>query len=635
MALPKVKEGQTLDMKKEKIFPIISKLFSDLSKHDTPAANRKNPELYEEDSFYLEKQNSLGCWAHVLGVILGFRLHPSIENEDWLVAFLISFFKIPAVEGLYENIEPSWLCVEEDNGLDMEQVRKELGMSEKNTYDLVTTDSTFDLGGPPPASIDKFLRALQSNFFGKGLSNLDAHFLFTSMNNCTGTTLESNPYLGAKHIGRLEILCEEEVLCAFFDNGCNYIVLSHRLLPNSQLLHYVIFWKCDTNKEIFFYDPKSPFTRNKANSKIYNGYRMPEISNQKRPLLFSGCYRCAFFFKLQQNSLGVVQPSTVEAMVANMNERIHCILKHYFQLHQFEKDTFIRLEKDFDGGRKVKWSNRKLVVCRSSLRNIKTGNSVGYGVKLKTALKKNDYIGSFIGRVVVLSAKEIADLSSSKNTTQFYMLELSLNSDVKRNYRISDGQEYIEGANYGAYLDCSEAARIGQCLISYCNSPKDTYTFNGASAPESNAMLSIAKGRLSANLYATKNMPVGTEVVWNYGAAMKLPQTPMEEQFSKLHPEDFLGEWSYPDFSRSDIISYLKCEDITPDHPRYDEALRILEEALADSFGNRTDQTHYRYFGNRTLSKKQISNHKLVPEYIPVKDIFAQINYVLFRMYIL
>ena len=171
--------------------------------------------------------------------------------------------------------------------------------------------------------------------------------------------------------------------------------------------------------------------------------------------------------------------------------------------------------------------------------------------------------------------------------------------------------------------------------MSYCNSPKDTYTFNGASAPEANAMLSIANGKVSANLYATKNMPVGTEVVWNYGTGMILPRTPKEEQFSKLHPEEFLDEWSYPDFSRSDIISYLECKDITPDHPRYDEALLILEEAIADLVQEH-DQPYYRYYSDVTLTKKQIGHHRLVPAYIPaVKDIFAQINYMLFHMYIL
>lgn len=631
------RKDETLEMRKEALFPLISSFFSDLSNHDAPGAahQQKIPKLYEpRDTFYLEVQEGLGCWAHVLGVILGFRLHPSINKESWVISLLTSFQIPPSSPNAYENIEPTWLCSNEGTDLDFNAIRAAFGIPEIDTYKLVPPESTFKFDGLPPATFNPFLQSLGSNYYQKGLSNLKAHFLFTSMNNPNlDAPREKDPYLGAQHLGETEITSEQEVFQAFINYGCNIIVLSHRLQPGSELLHYAIFWKCDITKEVLFFDPKFPFVKpsTRTSSIICNGYSMvnvDDVNKGRRSLLFEGPYRCGFFFQVQQNSFGAVHQSLVEEVVSNMNQRIHFILEHYFQLDQFSKDTFIKLDKDIVYGNSIKWSNRKLVVSRSTLRSIHTGNSVGYGVRTKTALSCNEAIGEFIGRVVVLLKEEMDAITKRQSTTQFYMLALNLNTEMKKFYRLQNGQDYDSTKEYTAYLDCSESARRGLCLVSYANSPLNTYLFNGASAPEANATISIRYGKTTGLLSASKPLPVGTEIIWKYGKGMTLPRTILEEKFSKFHPEDFPDEWNNYPFKRADIVAYLECNDMQS-HPRYNSAVQYLADAITDTVVV-SEPPYYYTYGNMNLTKRQFANHRLVPPVIPVRCNFTQMNYVLF-----
>jgi hypothetical protein len=227
----------------------------------------------------------------------------------------------------------------------------------------------------------------------------------------------------------------------------------------------------------------------------------------------------------------------------------------------------------------------------------------------------------------VLLEEEMEALSRRQSTTQFYMLALTLNAEMKKFYRIQNGQDYDNSKQYTAYLDCSESARCGQCLVSYANSPLNTYLFNGASAPEANATLLIRNGNTTGKLLASKPLPAGTEILWKYGKTMKLPRTSSEEQFSKFHPEDFPNEWNYP-FNRADIVAYLECNDMQT-HPRYQSALQYLADAITDTVAVSEPPYHYAY-GSQNLTKKQLATHRLVPSYIPVRCIFTQMNYVLF-----
>ena len=249
---------------------------------------------------------------------------------------------------------------------------------------------------------------------------------------------------------------------------------------------------------------------------------------------------------------------------------------------EFHDVSFIQLERRFiqlEDDTIFKWSDRKIAVYRSRYRNVKTGNSIGYGVHLQSDIRKDGVIGIFTGQVVVYAQKEIKALVDSQSTNQFYTLQLNLRTDVKREYRINQGKEWKQNVKYMAYLDCTEAAKNGQCLVSFSNSPKGCYTFYGSKKVVANAKLAIEPGSIKPSLKALADLPAGTEILWKYNG-LGLPTTFSEEKYSKVHPEEFPDEWNYP-FSREQFITFIRC-NMKGDR-RYRAGIKMLQEATEES----------------------------------------------------
>ena len=256
------------------------------------------------------------------------------------------------------------------------------------------------------------------------------------------------------------------------------------------------------------------------------------------------------------------------------------------------------------------------------LRSKHTGNSVGYGVIVKQNrdIQKDGFIGHFEGsRILTLNSDEHEEMCENDKTWQFYSAELALNTDMKRNIRLQQGREYIDGIKYTAYLDCSDSARAGICLLSYCNSPKDAYTFYGAEV-ETNAYFSVAANSTTPSLHANKRIRGGTEILWSY-RGLRLPRTLQEEMYSKISGDLFQNEWRYP-FSRADIIRMLTGFNST--HHKYNEVYQFLNEAIehledtAVKLKYRTiDLTNKSIAKHRLLSSNDVSNNRVHFPYLP------------------
>jgi len=239
-------------------------------------------------------------------------------------------------------------------------------------------------------------------------------------------------------------------------------------------------------------------------------------------------------------------------------------------------------------------------------------------IKTDYEILKDAVIGSFDGTsIIVLNTEEHVEITKSKSTWQFYSLELLLSPDVKRQLRQEQGRQYVQGVKYTAYLDCSEAAKAGVCLVSYCNSPKDAYTFYGADV-EVNAYLSVSPGSTTPTLHAPKKLRSGMEVLWNY-RGLRLPRTIEEELYSKVSGHMFPNEWMYP-FSRNEIIKMLT--DFNSAHPKYNDAMQFLNTAL-DNIDDRT--IHYRYRSIELLNVA-ISKHNVYPDRDSINDVSTLVN---------
>ena len=623
-----------LEIRKKEIFPLLETFFMELSTHNH--LTLAPPDLYWHEKYYLEKQFGLGCWAHVLGVILGCQFHSSIRTNSGITAMLMAFCRLG--DGDSDNIEPCWLTTPGEEGQTITDIKNIFGVEDNATYSFVSGMGTFQSGNPPQGSIMKFIQILNARFFSNGLTTVDAHRLFISLNNpIDSDDEETNPYKGAVYLGTTEITSELSLIDAFADNDSNIIVLSHRLSRDSYTLHYAIFWKIEERKEIFFFDSRHGIFEPAPGQAKFSDYSMPKFPEDipdLRYLLFNGDFRCAYYFKVCFNDAGVVHERTVATIIANMNTRIKAILQQYFKLqHQFQDITFIQLpvpvERRFvlPDNINLKWSNRQIAVFRSGLRNARTGNTLGYGVHLISGIGKDNVIGKFTGQVKVYTRQELRALADQCITNQFYTLELQLNSDAKRKYRLKQGNDWEQKVEYMAYLDCTEAAKNGQCLISYSNSPNGCYTFYGSQKVVANAKLSIRPGSIKPSLVALValvDLPAGTEILWKYNG-LTLPTTATEEQYSKVHPEDFGSDWNYP-FQREQFISFIRCS-MKEDKRR--AGIQMLTEAMkkcdADSRPDKLKNAEkwygdfvryppcYSYEDGKFLTQKHFASHRPSP----------------------
>jgi len=139
--------------------------------------------------------------------------------------------------------------------------------------------------------------------------------------------------------------------------------------------------------------------------------------------------------------------------------------------------------------------------------------------------------------------------------------------------------------------------------MSYCNSPKDAYTFY-ASEVETNAYFSVAANNTAPSLHANKRIRGGTEILWSY-RGLRLPKTLEEEMYSKISGDLFPNEWKYP-FSRADIIRMLTGFNST--HHKYNEVYQFLNVAI-----EQLDDTEVKLkYRNIDITNKSIAKHRLL-----------------------
>jgi hypothetical protein len=151
----------------------------------------------------------------------------------------------------------------------------------------------------------------------------------------------------------------------------------------------------------------------------------------------------------------------------------------------------------------------------------------------------------------------------------------------------------------------------GKCLTSYANSPKNAYTFYGAEV-EANAYITISNGSTAPILHASKKLKGGTEILWNY-RGMRLPKTIEEESFSKISAKAFPNEWVYS-FSRTQVIEMFMC--FNANHPRYNEGLEILNDAIA----NIDDCNDQLCQMGINIRNSHFAQHRLVPPEVNASD---------------
>jgi len=330
------------------------------------------------------------------------------------------------------------------------------------------------------------------------------------------------------------------------------------------------------------------------------------VTPNATPHVFKGSSRCAYYFNVPFDNEGNMDLVYSQMISRNINLRLTSIMQNFFEIRNYANQNIVNIHNHFDSN--AKFQNRVLSVRKSNLRSKHTGNTIGYGVivKFNNEIPKDGIIGQFEGsRIVVLTPEEHDEIKYSTQTWQFYSLELALNADSKRNIRLQQGDQYIEGLKYTAYLDCSESAKKGTCLISYCNSPKDAYTFYGA-AVETNAYLSIGMGSKIPSLHANKKLSAGSEILWSY-KGVTLPRTVEEEIYSKVSASEFPNEWVYS-FSRNDVLNFIN--GLSETHPRFMESLEFLDEAIT----NIEDPKMYSRYITIDLTFKHFAQHRMVPQ---------------------
>ena len=613
MRLPMWEESNATTLAAKKvIFPLISSFMYHMRNHSI-VEDKVVPKLYPHNNLYLEKQWNNGCWAHCLFAILGNKLHCKFRENSWLVAALISFVSMN--KGDSDVLEPVLVCERPENEEGefnfltiAEDVMRNVNVHE-DVIALSSPKFTEQLA-PSPGALTKFLQILNSDVINIGLVKVHAHLLFTSLNNPMlerDSSNEMDIYIGGKHLGVKELSDPDLLIAEFHKRQCNVMIVSIRLNPESDVLHYVTVWICELSRELWVFDPiKGFFTPSPTNKFECRGYFFPAclqlLPNQK-PLIFKGSSRCAFYFNVPFDKDGNIDAALSSYISRNINMRLTAIMQYYFRVDTYAYTNVVNLGNHSDSN--ALYQNRTLAVKKSTLRNKHTGNSIGYGVTIKHdyEIQKDGLIGHFEGnRILVLTSNEFYEVINSDEVWQFYTVELTLSSEIKRQLREEQGLDYVEGIKYTAYLDCSESAKPGTCLVSYCNSPKDAYTFYGAQV-ETNAYISVGNGSQAPTLLASKKIRPGTEILWNY-RGMKLPKTLEEEQYSKISGIEFGNEWLYP-FTRTDIIRMIT--DFNTNHPRYMETLLFLENAIENI--NNTDVVHI--YRNVYLNNKNISKHRL------------------------
>ncbi len=566
---------------------------------------------YDHDFLYLEKQHKLCCWMHALGAILGNLIHPSMRHSSWLASALMAF--IPINTGETDIIEPAWI-IEMPNNAEHQIIALSVLSSIQQAIEprikLCTPLSTFNPDRPPGgtgAAMQTFLQMMATDFVNEGLTNIYAHRLFTSLNDPHVDEFRDGPniYLGSCYLTSDEISNVNSLLASFDENNANVMIISYRLRSGSNLLHYVTVWKSDSTKSIAYYDPIVGYEDSQSSTfPSIMGFNVPKTLQNIHASVFTSDVRAAFFFKYDFNEHFTMDPVTQTGISDNLNIRLNSIVKEYFKVPDYAYQTIVQLsDTHYENCFK---SNSTLVVTPSYMRNNHTGNSLGYGLRAKKPISKGTSIGSFNGKVIVLSPEE--ELAMRKTVSQFYTLALSLGESFKKKYRLENNQIYDPHVRYTAFLDCKDTAENGECMISLCNSPKDSYSIFGGRG-EANATLVLRQGSIQPSLMSSKPISKGQEILWNYGTGMNLPQILEEEKTTKIFTDVSPTQWTFP-FNREEVIKFLQAtfQDQKEILTKAKKSLRVFT-----SDGNSTVQC-YTYGINRELNYKHLAAHDKVPK---------------------
>jgi len=518
--------------------------------------------VHSHDFFYLERQYNAECWMHSLFALLGETLHPMFRFNNWIIAVMSSFTKFPI--GTEPALEPTYLSDLGANQEFNEEMRNIF--SNENTSKPKFCPGIYSKMHVTRHEMERFISAMEGNYSSFGTTKIFMHSVFSSLGNPNTNDDVDNVYQGCQHLLEEDVTYVEELIQHFERRCCNVIIFCCPISTTSTtiLQHYVIVWLLRSSRTLVYYDPNKGggIQVPSQSSDLVSNYRVPSCllktsRKEDKSIIYVGNKRCVFYFDMPLDHNGYLLQSARDKIACNLNERFYILLEDVFAIQNKNLKNIVSLDcRNHDPCAFMQ--TRRLAVRPSNLRSTSTGNTIGKGLftKRDITISKDELIGSWSnGTVLVLTDAERELKRSSNPNWQFYSIRLELSRSKMESIRKEANLPVSEHENYIAELDNLQAATNGHCLLSFANSGRNVYHPHGCTVTH-NAEFRIRKGSTTPALYATKDIPPGTEILWPYSSGIQLPTTAADEQFSRIGGNVYDNIWCYS-FSRNSIIQSL------------------------------------------------------------------------------
>jgi len=579
-----------------------------------PIPSRK---VYSHDFFYLERQYNAECWMHSLFALLGETLHPMFRFNNWIIAVMSSFTKFPI--GTEPSLEPTYLSDFGANPDFNEEMRNVF--SNEQTSKPKFCPGIYSKMHVTRHEMERFISAMEGNYSSFGTTKIFMHSVFSSLGNPNMDDDVDNVYQGCQHLLEEDVADVEELIKHFERRCCNVIIFCCPISTTSTriLQHYVIVWLLRSSRTLVYYDPNKGggIQVPSQSSDLVSSYRVPSsllIRSRKedKSIIFVGNKRCVFYFDMPLDHNGNLLQSARDKIACNLNERFYILLEDVFGLRNNLKNIVSLDSRNHDPCAFMQ--TKRLAVRPSNLRSTSTGNTIGKGLftKRDITIPKDQLIGSWSnGTVLVLTDAERELKRSSNPNWQFYSIRLELSRSKMESIRKEANLRFSEHENYIAELDNLQAATNGHCLLSFANSGRNVYHPHGSTVTH-NAEFRIRKGSTTPALYASKDIPPGTEILWPYSSGIQLPTTVAEEQFSRIGGNFNDNIWCYS-FSRNSIIESLT-QFARLRNTEYLKATELVNNAIANIDSETIIATHSTgRNGTLNILNVTISRCRIVP----------------------